>query len=283
MARAGPEDKAQEVKAVVARIHAALLRAHRTIFRAAVRRQHDIGTGNPSARDERETSLGQRLYTDSYRDLVVLGFWYEGLKGPKYACSTSGMNIVRAVRKVADRALELANSWRSKDRAGAYHQFLREARRIEPDVQEIDRESRQMVNRHELDMLRMHRTLGVAFHSSEAEARLASYLMRHDVDAAVHVYATDSPCGYCSRTFAGLAPALERVTQRLQRGQGAKPAVPGLPVVKPPPPVVPMFRWRVGWIYYGQRYEAENADKTADLGALDAAVRAGSIQGHTRL
>jgi hypothetical protein len=283
MARAGPEDKAQEVKAVVGRIHAALLRAHRTLFRSAVRRQHDIGTGHPSARDERESSLGQQLHTDSYRDLVVIGFWYEGLKSPKYVCSTSGMNIVRAVRKVADRALELANSWRSKDRAGVYHQFLREARRLEPDLQEIDRDSRRLVNRHELDMLRMQRALGVAFHTSEAEARMASYLMRHDVDAVVHLYGTDSPCGYCSRTFADLAPALERVGQRLQRVQAAKPAVPGLPALKPPPPVVPGLRWRVGWIFYGQAYEAENVEKATDLGALDKAVKAGSIQGHARL
>src|SRR5262249_54572963 len=157
--------------------------------------QHDIGTGNPRAADEAETSLGQRLYTDSYRDLVVLGFWYEGLKSPKYVCSTSGMNIIRAVRKVANRTMELANSWRAKDRFGIYQEFLREARRIEMDVQEIDRESRRLVDRHDLDMLRMRRTLGIAFHVSEAEARMASYLMRHDVAATVHVYGTDSPCG----------------------------------------------------------------------------------------
>jgi hypothetical protein len=281
MTRAGPEDKAREVKVVVERIRAALLRAHRTIFRATVRRQHDIGTGNPSARDERETSLSQRLYTDSYRDLVVLGFWYDGLKGPKYVCSTSGMNIVRAVRKVADRALELANSWRSKDRAGVYHQFLREARRLEPDLQEIERDSRKLVNRHELDMLRMQRTLGVAFHTSEAEARLASYLMRHDVAATVHLYGTDSPCGFCSRTFAALGPALERASQRLRR---PPPGGPGGGVAeKTAAVVIPGLRWRVGWIYYGQAYQAENTDKTTDLDALDAAVKAGSIQGHARL
>jgi hypothetical protein len=279
----GPADKALEVKAVVERIHAALLRAHRTIYRAVVRSQPDIGTGHPRAGDEHETSLGQRLYTDSYRDLVVLGFWHDGMKSPKYVCSTSGMNIVRAVRKVADRALEVGNSWRSKDRAGVYHQFLREARRLEPDVQEVDRESRQAVNRHELDMLNLRRRLGLAFATSEAEARMASYLMRHDADATVHLYGTDSPCGPCSRTFAGLAPALEKLGQRLQRAYAGKPVVPGLPVVKPPPLVVPGLSWRIGWIFYGQPYEVANAEKTTDLKALDAAVRAGSIQGHRLL
>jgi hypothetical protein len=278
----GPADKALEVKAVVERIHAALLRAHRTIYRAVVRSQPDIGTGHPRADDERETSLGQRLYTDSYRDLVVLGFWHDGMKSPKYVCSTSGMNIVRAVRKVADRALEVGNSWRSKDRAGVYHEFLREARRLEPDLKEFDRESRQLVNRHELDKLRLERTLGVAFQTSEAEARMASYLMRHDVAATVHVYGTDSPCGYCSRTYNDLGPALQRAAQRLQRAPAA--AGPAQGAAGPPPArTIPGLRWRFGWIFYGQAYEADNIQKATDLRALDAAVRSGSIAGHGRL
>jgi hypothetical protein len=276
MAQPEVADKAKEVKLVADRIHNALLRAHRTLYRAAVRRQHDIGTGNPRATDEAETSLGQRLYTDSYRELVVLGFWYEGLKSPKYVCSTSGMNIIRAVRKVSRRTLDLANSWRAKDRLGVYQEFLREARRIEMDVQEIDRESRQLVDRHELDMLRLRRTLGVAFQVSEAEARMASYLMRHDVTATVHVYATDSPCGFCARTYAALGPALDKLKQRQAAVKDNRPdrkageGTPGL-------------RWRIGWVYYGQLYHAGNPEKTTDLRALDEAVRAGSIAGHAHL
>ena len=282
MALSGPAEKALEIKTVVERIHATLLRAHRTVYRSAVRRQHDIGTGHPRADDERETALGQRLYTDSYRDLVVLGFWHDAMKGPKYVCSTSGMNIVRAVRKVADRALELANSWRSKDRAGVYHQFLREARRLEPDLQEIDRESRQKVNRHELDMLRLQRTLGVAFHTSEAEARMASYLMRHDVTATVHVYGTDSPCGFCSRTYAALGPAMHNAAQRMRRAL-AEPGLAQRTAGKISALSVAGLRWRIGWIYYGQAYAADNPEKATDLRALDAAVKAGSIEGHGRL
>jgi hypothetical protein len=283
MGQPGTADRAKEVRAVVERIRAALLRAHRTLYRSAVRRQHDIGTGHPRADDERETSLGQRLYTDSYRDLVVLGFWSESFKGAKYVCSTSGMNIVRAVRKVAARALELANSWRSKGRSGIYHEFLREARRLEPDLQELDRDTRRLVDRHEADMVRLRRTLGDAFHVSEAEARLASYLMRHDLAGVVHVYGTDSPCGYCSRTYANLGPALQRAIQRLQALQAR--AQDGVKVKEAarPVPGIPGLRWRVGWIFYGQLYEAENPEKTTDLRALDAAVKAESIQGHMHL
>ncbi|MCI0464062.1 MAG: hypothetical protein L0Z62_44575 [Gemmataceae bacterium] len=270
------EDKAKQVKSVVDRIYHALLRAHRRLYRTIVRSQHDIGSGRPSAADEAETSLGVRMYTDSYRDLVVLGFWYEGQKGPKYVCSTSGMNMVRAVRKVGPRAMELANSWRAKDRAGVYQDFLREARKIELDVQEIESESRRLVDRHELDMLRLRRQLGVAFQVSEAEARMASYLMRHDVAATVHVYATDSPCGFCGRTYAALGPALEKLKQRQAAVKDNRPerkageGTPGL-------------RWRIGWVYYGQLYHAGNPEKTTDLSALDAAVRAGSIAGHAQL
>lgn len=281
MGQPGPEDKAKEVKTVVERIHAGLLRAHRTIYRAAVRRQNDIGSGHPSARDERETALGKRLFTDSSRDLVVIGFWYEGLRSPKYVCSSSGMNIVRAVRKVANRSRELANSWRSKDRAGIYHTFLREARRIEPDVQEIERETRKLTNRHELDMLRLERTLGVAFRVTEAEARLASYLMRHDVRATVHFYATDSPCCHCSRTFAALGPAQEKLRQRVRGVLTTNPGLPGS-VDKLPMPILPGLDWRIGWIYYGQVYATDNPTGTTDLKALDAAVKAGSIQGHAQ-
>lgn len=265
MARSEAADKAVEVKEVTERIHKALLRAHRRIFRTAVRAQHDIGTGHPRADDERETSLGQRLYTDSYRDLVVLGFWHAAMKSPKYVCSTSGANIVRAVRKVAPRAVELANSWRSKDRAGVYQEFLREARKLERDVQELDPESRQMTDRHERDMLRMRRTLGTAFHVSEAEARMASYLMRHDVSEIVHVYGTDSPCGFCSRTYAELAPAAARLTRR--GGPAGKNQMPA------------GFRWRIGWIFYGRLYDAVNPEKATDLRVLEAAVKAGSIAG----
>ncbi len=282
MGRSGPEDKAREVKVVVERIHAALLRAHRTIYRSAVRRLNDIGSGHPSAKDERETVLGKRLFTDSSRDLVVLGFWYEGLHGPKYVCSTSGMNIIRAVRKVANRAQELANSWRSKDRAGIYHDFLREARRIEPDVQEIERETRKLTNRHELDMLRLERMVGVAFKDTEAEARMASYLMRHDVTATVHLYATDSPCCHCSRTFAALGPAVDKARERLRGVPANKPAIAGLPD-KLPIPGLPGLGWRIGWIFYGQAYEPENTDRATDFKVLDSAVKAGSIEGHARL
>ncbi|MCC6419415.1 MAG: hypothetical protein IT429_14360 [Gemmataceae bacterium] len=273
MAQPDAAEKVKEVKVVAERIRNALLRAHRTIYRAAVRRQHDIGTGNPRAADEAETSLGQRLYTDSYRDLVVLGFWYEGLKSPKYVCSTSGTNVVRAVRSVARRTLELANSWRAKDRSGVYHDFLREARRIEPEVQEVERETRRLVGRHELDMLRLRRTLGVAFQVSEAEARMASYLMRHDVAAAVHVYGTDSPCGYCSRTYAALGPAQEKVRQR---HAAVKAGQPDAGRFEGPPGL----RWRIGWVYYGELYHAGSPEKITDLRALDGAVRAGSIAGH---
>ena len=282
MGRSGPEDKAQEVKIVVERIHTALLRAHRTIYRAAVRRLNDIGSGHPSARDERETTLGKRLFTDSSRDLVVLGFWYEGLRSPKYVCSTSGMNIVRAVRKVANRSQELANSWRSKDRAGIYHDFLREARRIEPDVQEIERETRKLTNRHELDMLRLERILGMAFRVTEAEARLVSYLMRHDVSATVHVYATDSPCCHCSQAFAALGPALEKARQRL-RGVSTGSSAPSGLANKLPAPRLPGLDWRIGWIYYGQVYTPDNLERASDPRVLDAAVRVGSIEGHSPL
>jgi hypothetical protein len=268
MARSEVADKAKQVKVVVDRIYHALLRAHRRLYRTVVRSQHDIGSGRPSAADEGETSLGVRMYTDSYRDLVVLGFWHDGMKGPKYVCSTSGANIVRAVRRVAPRAVELANSWRSKDRAGVYQEFLREARKIEPDVQEIDMESRELTDRHALDMLRMRRTLGTAFHVTEAEARMASYLMRHDVSEVVHVYGTDSPCGFCSRTYAELAPATARLTR--QRGPAGKGQLPA------------GFRWRIGWIFYGQLYEAANPEKATDLRALEAAIKAGSIAGHDR-
>ncbi len=272
MAQADATNKAKEVKVVAERVYHALLRAHRRIYRAAVRSQHDIGSGHPRAEDEAETSLGQRLYTDSYRDLVVLGFWHSGMKSVKYVCSTSGMNIARAVRKVGARTLELANSWRAKDRSGVYLEFLREAKRLEPDLQEIEPESRQLTDRHELDMLRMRRTLGVAFQVTEAEARMASYLMRHDVSEVVHVYGTDSPCGYCSRTYAALAAHVEEAVLRV-RGRPAKG--PGAPV-----PGIAGFRWRIGWIHYGQVYEAVNPEKATDLRALDAAVKAGSILGH---
>jgi hypothetical protein len=288
MAQSDAEDRAKEVKAVAERIHDALLRAHRTVYRAAVRSRNDIGTGHPTAADEGETSLGQRLHTDSYRDLVVLGFWYAGQKSPKYVCSTSGMNIVRAVRKAANRTLELANSWRSKDRAGVYHEFLREARRLEPDLREIDPESRRPTNRHEIDMLRLERTVGVAFHVTEAEARMASYLMRHDVAEVVHVYGTDSPCGYCSRTYAVLAAEIEKAARRRRgvhvrhdsgaewpKGAGDRPPAP--------PPVIAGLRWRIGWIFYGQLYEAANPEKATDLRALDAAVANGTIAGHRRV
>lgn len=261
---AGEADKAVEVKATAERIRDALLRAHRRIFRTAVRSQHDIGSGHPRADDERETSLGQRLYTDSYRDLVVLGLWYDGLKSPKYFCSTSGTNIVRAVRKVGARALQLANSWRSKDRAGVYQEFLREAKKLEPDVQELDPDSRKLTDTHERDMLRMRRALGTAFHVSEAEARAASYLMRHDVDQVVHVYGTDSPCGFCCRTYAELAGAKKKAEERRRGG------LPGL-------------RWRFGWVFYGSLYEAGNPEKTTDLRVLDAAVRSGALLGHARV
>jgi hypothetical protein len=271
MAQSEAVDKAKEVKVVVERIHAALLRAHRRIYRAAVRRLPDIGTGHPTARDEAETSLGQRLHTDSYRDLVVLGFWYHGLKTPKYVCSTSGMNIARAVRKVAARTLDLANNWRAKDRAGVYHEFLREAKKLEPDLQEIDVESRELTDRHALDMLRMRRTLGVAFEPTEAEARMASYLMRHDVSTVVHLYGTDSPCGRCARTLAALAPHRDKALERLRTYRpGDRSGVPGL-------------RWRIGWVCYGQLYHANNPDKATDLRALDEAVRLGGIEGYTQV
>jgi hypothetical protein len=277
MAQSEAVHKANEVKVVAERIYHALLRAHRRIYRAAVRSQGDIGTGHPSARDEAETSLGQRLYTDSYRDLVVLGFWYDGVKHPKYVCSTSGVNIVRAVRKVAARTLELGNSWRAKDRSGVYHDFLREARKIEPDLQEIDLESRELVDRHKLDMLRMQRSLGVAFEVTEAEARMASYLMRHDVNAVVHLYCTDSPCGYCSRTLAALAPHREKAIQRLRSFQ------PKGALLKAPEPEIPGLRWRVGWVCFGQLYQANNPDKATDRRALDEAVRLGGIEGYTQV
>ncbi len=276
MAQPEVADKAKEVKLIAERIHDALLRAHRTLYRAAVRSQNDIGTGHPRAADEADTSLGQRLHTDSSRDLVVLGFWYEGLNSPKYVCSTSGMNIVHAIHEVAGRTREVANSWRAKDRFGIYQDFRRQARRLQPDVQEIETESRRLVDRHELDMLRLRRQIGVAFQVSEAEARLASYLMRHDVDKVVHVYGTDSPCGYCGRTYAALGPALERVRQRQaapKGGQADGKSTGGLPGL----------RWRFGWIYYGQLYHVRNPERATDLSTLDAAVRAGSIAGHAQL
>src|SRR5262249_25413073 len=131
MATTEAEGKAKEVKATVERIYQTLLRAHRRIYRAVVRGQPHIRSRHPRARDAAETALGQKMHTDSDRDLVVLGFWYNGLKSPKYVCSNSGMNIVRAVRKVANRALTVGNSWRTKDRTGVYQDFLVEARKIE--------------------------------------------------------------------------------------------------------------------------------------------------------
>ncbi len=271
MAQSDAVNKAKEVKIVVERIYHALLRAHRRLYRAAVRRQHDIGTGHPRARDEAETSLGQRMYTDSYRDLVVLGFWHQDLKTPKYVCSTSGMNIVRAVRKVGSRTLELANNWRAKDRSGVYQEFLREAKKIEPDVQEIESESRVLTDRHTLDMRRMERSLGVAFQVTEAEARMASYLMRHDVTEVVHLYCTDSPCSDCSRTYAGLGPSRDKALQRMRTFRPAdKSGIPGL-------------RWRIGWVCYGGLYRPSNPAKVTDLRVLDEAVRLGSIQGYAEV
>src|SRR5262249_36931940 len=189
-------------------------------------------------------------------------------KSPKYVCSTSGMNIARAVRKVAGRSLELANSWRAKGQSGVYHDFLREARRLEPDLQEIDRESRRLVSRHENDMQRLRRTLGYAFHVTEAEARFASYLMRHDIAGVVHVYGTDSPCGPCSRTFAHFGPALQKARERLLSLQAGAKDRPAGSV----PLGLPGLRWRVGWLFYGQRYEVESAAKSTDLRALDQAA-----------
>jgi hypothetical protein len=267
--------KAKEVQIVAERIRHALLRAHRRIYRAAVRRQPDIGAGHPTARGAAETSLGQRLYTDSYRDLVVLGFWYGGLKHPKYVCSTSGMNIVRAVRKVAARTPEPASNWRAKGRSGVYHAFLSEARKLEPDLQEIDPESRELVARHQLDMLRMRRTLGVAFAVTEAEARMASYLMRHDVNEVVHLYGTDSPCASCSRTFAALAPHRDRALRRLRSFQ------PDGALLKAPGPEIPGLRWRIGWVCYGKPYQATDPARATDLRALDGAVRLGGIEGYS--
>jgi hypothetical protein len=275
MAQSEAVRQAQEVQGVAERIRHALLRAHRRIYRAAVRRRPGLGTGHPTARDEAETSLGQRLYTDSYRDLVVLGFWYDGLKSPKYVCSTSGISIIRAVRKVAGRTLELANNWRAKGRSGVYHDFLREARKLAPDLQELDPESGALVDRHELDMLRMRQTLGVAFAVTEAEARMASHLMRHDVNEVVHLYGTASPCGGCSRTYAVLAPHRDRVLQQLPSFQpnGAPQKAPG--------PEIAGLRWRVGWVCYGRPYQATTPAKATDLRALDEAVRLGSIEGHS--
>ncbi|MCI0640684.1 MAG: hypothetical protein L0Y72_04405 [Gemmataceae bacterium] len=277
MPRSDEESKAKEVKVKVERIYLALVRAHRRIYRAVVRGQHDIGSGHPSAQDERETSLGQRLYTDSYRDLVVLGFWYRDLNSPKYVCSEGAMNIIRALRRVAARALTLGNSLRTKDRFGIYHDFLAMAKKIEPDVAEIEPDSGQLMDRHALDMARMRRTLGVAFQATEAEARMASYLMRHSVAQTVHAYCTDSPCGHCCRTYAELAPRLAKAAERRGNAEANPVAHPrGAPSVQG-------FGWKIGWLFYGQPYEAAAADKTADFPALDAAVRDGSIEGYAQI
>ncbi|MCI0379998.1 MAG: hypothetical protein L0215_20645 [Gemmataceae bacterium] len=277
MPRSDAESKAKEVKVKVERIYLALVRAHRRIYRTVVRGQHDIGSGRPSAQDERETSLGQRLYTDSYRDLVVLGFWYSGLNTPKYVCSEGAMNIIRAVRTVADRALTVANSWRTKDRRGVYHDFLDLAKKIEPEVCEVEPESGQAMDRHAMDMARMRQTLGVAFQATEAEARMASYLMRHNVAQTVHAYCTDSPCGYCCRTYAALAPHLAKADERRGNAEANPVAHPrGAPSLQG-------FGWKFGWLFYGQPYQAAAAEKTADFRALDAAVQAGSIEGYAQL
>src|SRR5207253_3046493 len=114
MARSDARDKAKEVKRTVERIYQSLLRAHRRIFRCAMRSQNDIGSGRPSEQDEKATSLARETYTTTYRDLVVLGFWSDALGGPKFVCSEGGVNIIRAVRAVADGVLRVGNSWRAK-------------------------------------------------------------------------------------------------------------------------------------------------------------------------
>jgi hypothetical protein len=189
------------------------------------------------------------------------------------------MNIARAVRKVAYQVMKRANSWQAKESGGIFDEFLRDVRLLLPDVLRIDPESdtREPSNQHALDMRKMARALGISFGSTEAEARMASFLMQQGCEEVVDVYCTDSPCGPCSRTFAALEPAKAKIRERMMSIYKNPVAHPGM---NSDGRLMPGFGWQIGWLFYGSKYVVENKEKCTDMQALYDAVEEGSIEGH---
>jgi hypothetical protein len=100
-----------------------------------------------------------------------------------------------------------------------------------------------------------------AFDAGEAEASMASYLMRQRVAGTVHLYGRWSPCGRCCRALHWLsylygAPG--------RRAGGAPPD---------------NLRWQIGWVFYGKNYRATNDEKVPDFRSLQSAVALGGIAG----
>src|SRR5262249_45596643 len=127
--------------------------------------------------------------------LVVLGFWWD--RGVRYVASGQAAKILSAADREVSRQRELANTWRTKFRhvRGLHDRYLGARRSLWiPPYEEV-----------RTQMAALGALLGnstgfapaggapAAFQASEAEARLATFLMANRITGDVHFYATHSP------------------------------------------------------------------------------------------
>jgi hypothetical protein len=226
--------------------------------------QPEIPPGKVSPKTYRETPLGQRHNAGSptgyapSTTFVVLGFWWAD--GVRYVTSGQGAKILSAADREVPRLMEVANTWRTKQKHARdpYHDYLsaRQSLWIPP------------FPTVKAEMKALGEDAG-AFKDTEAEARMATYLIGNRVAGDVHFYATHSPCEYCCETLAALGGVARRLEEF--RANPAAFSSPRFGVLADRPE---RFRWRLGAAFYGRIYPTTRFD------LLDAAVRSGGLLGY---
>lgn len=282
-------DRARQVKKEVEDFLDALLAA-RDAFAPSARlvEREEAAHDRRMARTPREERTTFRRI-DRELDVAVIGFWWPESRHAILVCSQGGLNLIRHIAEHGPQMMRVGNTYKHKEKyrylwdnflkhCGSQIQVAtsrRELRRtrFEPAAELANVREDMIVLRDQLQqnlqrLLRqpaaaapdapaggqaaedLHRGAPQVFGDNEAEARMASYLMRHRIAGPVHFYGTWSPCGDCCRSLRWLSYLYGR-----RRAPGPEPGDP--------------FRWRIGWVLYGEEYEART--NAMDRQALERA------------
>jgi hypothetical protein len=239
-------------------------------------RQSELPSGKVSREDYQASPLGQRHRAGSPAGyappatVVVLGFWWAD--GVRYVTSGQGAKILSAADREVPRLMQIANTWRTKQKHAPhpYQDYLSVRRSLWlPEFATVQAEMNALGALMRQSVSPAAAEPSGPFEATEAEARMATYLIGNRVAGDVHFYATHSPCLGCCRTLAALGGVARRLEEF--RGNPAAYSSPRFGVLADGPE---RFRWQLGGAFYGRVYPTTRFD------LLDDAVRTGGILGY---